>query len=520
MRPSSASVEVGGMQLFQAAATTDDGTAVPDVEFTWTSSDEVVATISSTGLATGIHAGEVTITATAGDRSGTATLQVTDPPPPPTPHVPVKYPDLVVSSPSVSETGPDAGESFTLSATVKNEGDGDAAATTLRYYQSTDATITTSDTQVGTDPVAALATEVTSDQSVDLTAPATAGTYYYGACVDAVSRESDTTDNCSASVKVDVLGTPIVPTGGICDRTEQVRDAIVDLIPGDQTCSEVTDADLDAITATLNLNRSGISSLRSGDFSGLGSIRSLLLAKNQLTALPADIFSGLINVRTLRLHSNELNSLPGNLFDDLANVEILDLEFNNLTTLPSGLFAGLNLRFLGLEGNQLRALTAGMFNSLGGSLILDLSHNQLSTLGNRVFASLDIKWLDLANNQLQTIPAGVLSGLTSLQTLYLENNPGANFNFTMTIQRVSNTNRVVVVVPEGAPFDMTTTISATGGMLPAGVSEVTVSVGHTRSAEIAIIPLDGTTVSLGAAPVVPSSSFLGITTTVGNPVSF
>ena len=338
--------------------------------------------------------------------------------------------------------------------------------------------------------------------------------------MDAVSRESDTTDNCSASVKVDVLGTPIVPTGGICDRTEQVRDAIVDLIPGDQTCSEVTDADLDAITATLNLNRSGISSLRSGDFSGLGSIRSLLLAKNQLTALPADIFSGLINVRTLRLHSNELNSLPGNLFDDLANVEILDLEFNNLTTLPSGLFAGLNLRFLGLEGNQLRALTAGMFNSLGGSLILDLSHNQLSTLGNRVFASLDIKWLDLANNQLQTIPAGVLSGLTSLQTLYLENNPGANFNFTMTIQRVSNTNRVVVVVPEGAPFDMTTTISATGGMLPAGVSEVTVSVGHTRSAEIAIIPLDGTTVSLGAAPVVPSSSFLGITTTVGNPVSF
>ena len=82
VRPSSASVEVGGMQLFQAAATTDDGTAVPDVEFTWTSSDEVVATISSTGLATGIHAGEVTITATAGDRSGTATLQVTDPPPP------------------------------------------------------------------------------------------------------------------------------------------------------------------------------------------------------------------------------------------------------------------------------------------------------------------------------------------------------------------------------------------------------------------------------------------------------
>ena len=39
---------------------------------------------------------------------------------------------------------------------------------------------------------------------MELTAPA-AGTYYYGACVDAVAGESDTANNCSASVQVDVL---------------------------------------------------------------------------------------------------------------------------------------------------------------------------------------------------------------------------------------------------------------------------------------------------------------------------
>ena len=211
--------------------------------------------------------------------------------------------------------------------------------------------------------------------------------------------------------------------------------------------------------------------------------------------------------------------LPGNLFDGLASMDILDLEYNNLTTLPSGLFAGLNLRFLGLEANQLRTLSAGMFDSLSGSLTLDLSHNQLATLEDRVFASLDVEWLDLENNRLQTLPAGVFSGLTSLEALYLETNPGADFNFTMTIQRVRNTNRVVVVVPEGAPFDMTTTISATGGMLPTGVSEITVPVGHTRSAEIAITPLDGTTISLGAGPAVPSS-FDGIATAVGDPTTF
>ena len=160
-----------------------------------------------------------------------------------------------------------------------------------------------------------------------------------------------------------------------------------------------------------------------------------------------------------------------------------------------------------------------MFDSLGGRLTLDLSHNQLTTLGDRVFANLDVEWLDLANNRLQTLPAGVFSGLTSLEALYLEQNPGADFNFTMTIQRVPNTNRVVVVVPEGAPFDMTTTISATGGMLPAGVSEVTVPVGHTSSTEIVITPLDGATISLGAAPAVPSS-FEGIATAVGDPITF
>ena len=112
-----------------------------------------------------------------------------------------KAPDLLVTSPSVNDSGPNAGEPFTLSATVRNAGDGAAAATTLRFYRSTDATITTSDTAVGTAPVAGLAASGTSSQSVIMTAPSTPGTYYYGACVDLVAGESDTTDNCSSSVR-------------------------------------------------------------------------------------------------------------------------------------------------------------------------------------------------------------------------------------------------------------------------------------------------------------------------------
>ena len=96
------------------------------------------------------------------------------------------------------------GASLTLSAILWNAGDGESPATTLRYYRSTDATITTGDTPVGTDAVGALAADDDGDESISLTAPATAGTYYYGACVDAVAGESDTTNNCSESVRVRV----------------------------------------------------------------------------------------------------------------------------------------------------------------------------------------------------------------------------------------------------------------------------------------------------------------------------
>ena len=124
-----------------------------------------------------------------------------------------RRPDLLVTLPSVSDGRPVTGTSFTLSATVGNDGDGTAAATTVRYYRSTDATITTSDTQVGTGAVAELAAAGSASQSVDLVAPSTQGTYYYGACVDAVGDESDTTNNCSPSVEVSVQVTVTEPQG-------------------------------------------------------------------------------------------------------------------------------------------------------------------------------------------------------------------------------------------------------------------------------------------------------------------
>ena len=111
--------------------------------------------------------------------------------------------DLVVRA-SVNDNTPTPGQSFTLSATVRNQGIEQAAATTLRYYRSTNATISTQDTRVGTDPVGALAASGSSEESISLTAPSSEGTYYYGACVESVAGESNTDNNCSSAVTVTV----------------------------------------------------------------------------------------------------------------------------------------------------------------------------------------------------------------------------------------------------------------------------------------------------------------------------
>ncbi len=184
--------------------------------------------------------------------------------------------DLVVGIPSVSDSNPAAGAPFTLSAMVENTGDGESEATTLRYYRSTDATIDGSDTEEGTDEVDALAAAGESTQSIDLTAPSTPGAYYYGACVDSVADESDTTNNCSAPVKVDVQG--LAPNLQV--ETPSVNDAIP-APSGSFTLSAtvINTGNGASVSTTLRYYRSTDSTISTGDTQvGTDSIGALAAA--------------------------------------------------------------------------------------------------------------------------------------------------------------------------------------------------------------------------------------------------
>ena len=173
-------------------------------------------------------------------------------------------PDLVVGRPAVTDSILTPGQSFTLSVTVRNAGDGESAATTLRYYRSSNATISTSDTAAGTDPVSGLAAGASGPESIGLTAPDSAGTYYYGACVEPVSGESDTDNNCSAGVRVTVEsggGGTSALTGNIttCSGTRTVGTIVDVVIAGTVTARRNVTAVL--LTGRANGSFVGIQSL-------------------------------------------------------------------------------------------------------------------------------------------------------------------------------------------------------------------------------------------------------------------
>ena len=121
--------------------------------------------------------------------------------------------DLVVFGVSVSNDRPIMDRDFTINATVKNQGQYSADSTTLRYYRSVDATITTGDTQIATDAVSALGPGGTAIKS-KVVSVAASGTYWIGACVDPVNREAPTTNNCSNGVQITVRE-QAVPTAAI-----------------------------------------------------------------------------------------------------------------------------------------------------------------------------------------------------------------------------------------------------------------------------------------------------------------
>ncbi len=120
-------------------------------------------------------------------------------------------PDLVASvSPDSVAVAP--GGSFEYAAAVRNQGTAAAPATRVRTFMSADSVVTTSDQEVGeASDVPALDPGESASRiaTFAVSASASPGTVMWvGECVDPVEGESDVDNNCSAALKVTVVGSP------------------------------------------------------------------------------------------------------------------------------------------------------------------------------------------------------------------------------------------------------------------------------------------------------------------------
>ena len=234
---------------------------------------------------------------------------------------------------------------------------------------------------------------------------------------------------------------------GICDRTQQVQDALVAAISSAATCADVTLNNLHDLI-TLNLSNKGISSLQAGDFHDLPSLTTLDLSANALTTLPPNVFDG-TRPTALYLNDNKLSTLPPLVFRPLHRLHTLRLHENEFTTVPAGFFVGLD--------------------------------SPLSQLDMR--------------DQFEDNPDS--DGTDT---------PTAAAKIALTLMQRGN--QVTVSVPAGAPFDMTVNLAITGGAAQSG-SPHSVFVRHGQtSGSTTLLPVAGQTLTadFAATPVTNPAS--------------
>ena len=343
-------------------------------------------------------------------------------------------PDLIVQSPSVSAVMLTPGQEFTLNATVHNQGDEQAAATTLHYYRSNNTTITSSDTEVGTDEIGVLDASATSAASIALTAPTSVSAevgIYYGACVASVRGESNTDNNCSSAVKITVSGQ--VATEEEEETEEEEAEEETEEEEEDDTLGTIPDANLRAAIAAA-----------------LGKARGAPITVTEiktLNSLDASNFTNGLGIRDLTGLESATNlielDLPYNTISDLSplsgltNLTNLNLRYNTISDLSplSGLTNLTNLDLTEVKGSQVQGadryspLDLSPLSDLANLTNLDLPYNKISDLSplsgltnltNLNLASIHVIWDE--SNPPPPLDLSPLSGLTNLTNLSLAYN--------------------------------------------------------------------------------------------------
>ncbi|XP_049884064.1 protein toll-like [Pectinophora gossypiella] len=167
---------------------------------------------------------------------------------------------------------------------------------------------------------------------------------------------------------------------------------------------------------------------------GLPRLRTVDMSRSGVTSLPEDVLSGATGLAELRLSGNKLKDLPDHVFQDLMSLEHLDLSYNQLAAVSSQLFSSLKkLKKLNLKNNQLAALPADSFSRQYALTWLDVSYNQLRALPTpSLRGAVQLEHIDLSYNSISDendtqleryqLLEGAWASLTSVRVLSLSHN--------------------------------------------------------------------------------------------------
>ena len=247
------------------------------------------------------------------------------------------------------------------------------------------------------------------------------------------------------------------PTPTLCDRTPQVRDAIVAAVPRVSDCNDVTETQLATGITSLFLNGQSITTLQADDFAGLTRLVELRLYDNQLSTLPANLFDGLSSLTTLYLNGNQLSLLPKGLFDGLSSLATLYLYGNAVDPLP----LAVSLEQVGADQVQAVAPTGAPFEIV---LPISVTNGRLSDGATTL-----------------TIPAGSVASasLTVVRT------PGTTAAVTVDMgplpRRPANHVGYALVKSSDLPLEISSTLANTAPVFTDGARTTRTIAEHTTA---------------------------------------
>ena len=172
-----------------------------DLSYTAESSDDQVATASASGSTVSLRpvsTGSATVTVTAKDPGGLTATQTID----------IRVigggqpsgPDLIVEDFTLNKRTARLGEDVNFSYNIRNQGDSASSATRTRLYASVNPTISRGDTEIRSLEVPSIDASEVIEVTGTFRINNPAGTFYFGACLDNRSSETDTDNNCSSGV--------------------------------------------------------------------------------------------------------------------------------------------------------------------------------------------------------------------------------------------------------------------------------------------------------------------------------